>query len=221
MKKRKQGWRSWAVVVIGRYWLFQGMRYMNWIERLHRLGLEFVFGIFAWFAAGFFLKGWAQFAVAAVIAHSSNMVLNGHLFALFKHDLYWFGFYKSWPDFRAYVEQIRLNLVKKACPALCRAEIYGGLTQGRFNESSDLDLRLIAKPGFLQGLTVAHIAFVERLRALRAGFPLDVYMFRSEIELSKKMDLAVEKAWVIYPVPTQTPSVFSGTQIGPEASAQG
>ena len=71
--------------------------------------------------------------------------------------------------------------------------MYGSLTRGRFTDSSDLDLRFIAEPGFWNGWRVAHRAFEERLRALFTVFPIDIYMVHSESELTRKMNLAREK----------------------------
>jgi len=188
----------WSPVVLFRYWLFQGMGYMNWLERLHRLTLEFFFATLVWVLLSQMISGiWCIFWTL-FIAHTASMVFNGHLFALFKHDLYWFGFYKHWEDFANYIVKIQLRLNHRPCAGLNRAEIYGSLTRGRFSDSSDLDLRFIAAPGFKNGWLVAHRVFEERLRAFFKGFPMDIYMFHSEDELARKMDLSREKPIVIF-----------------------
>lgn len=171
---------------------------MNWTERAHRLTVEAVFVLLVWWASGSMLGGWRHFLFAILAGHTANMVLNGHLFALFKHDLYWFGFYKRWEDFAEYVERLQKRLLRRPCAGLDRAEIYGSLTRGRFTKTSDLDLRFIARPGFFHGWCVAHCAFKERFRALLAGFPIDIYMFHSQEELAIKMNLAVEKPIAIF-----------------------
>lgn len=181
----------WAPVVIGRYWLFQGVLYMSPAERLHRLMVELAFVLLAWFALG-------QVVGALLVAHTASMVLNGHLFALCKHDLYWFGFYKRREDFEAYVGRLQARLEERPCAGLERAEIYGSLTRGRFTDSSDLDLRFLARPGLWSGLLVAQRVWEERMRALFAGFPLDLYLFHSAAEVARKMDLSRETPIVLY-----------------------
>jgi beta-1,4-N-acetylglucosaminyltransferase len=188
-----QSWKDRAPVVVGRYWLTQGMRYMNWTERLHRLALEFLFGVVAWAILEPVVSGWWRLGWVLLIAHTASMVFNGHLFALFKHDLYWFGFYRRWDDFAEYVTAIQQRLQRRPCSGLDRAEVYGSLTCGSFNDTSDLDLRFMAKQGFWNGWLVAHRAFEERFRSLFTGFPIDIYMFHSEGELARKMDLGREK----------------------------
>jgi len=198
MGRKREGWRYWAPVVILRYWLAQGMCYMNWVERAHRLALE---ALFFGLSYGVFYaidRGVERLALSVLCAHTVCMFLNGQVFAVVKHDLCWFSFYRRWPDFLAYVEGIQERLVAAQCRGLKRAEIYGSLSRGKFSESSDLDLRYLALPGFWNGVRVAHLVFLERLRAFRCGFPLDLYMFHSEAELKKKMDTAAEEPIVIY-----------------------
>jgi predicted nucleotidyltransferase len=204
--------------VIARYWLVQGMVYTNWTERAHRLTVEAVLILLAWWASGFAFVGRGQVVVAVLIGHTASMILNGHLFALFKHDLYWFGFYDRWDEFSAYVDRLHQRLVRRPCPGLDRAEAYGSLARGDFSATSDLDLRFIARPGFLNGWRVAHRVFEERLRALFAGFPIDAYMFHSEAELARKMNVAAEKPWVIFPGPFQLPQ---RPEIDSEGARQG
>lgn len=188
----------WAPVVIGRYWLFQGLLYMNAAERTHRLAVEALFAAAAWLALAPIVSPALRAGGAVVLAHTASMVFNGHLFALCKHDLYWFGFYKRWDDFADYVNRLQARLEKRPCRSLERAEIFGSLTRGCFSDTSDLDLRFIARPGFLRGLHVAQRVWSERLRALLAGFPLDLYLFHSEAERARKMDLRREVPIVIY-----------------------
>ena len=198
MGKVKTGFKMWAPVVLLRYWLFQSMLYMNWIERLHRVIIEIVLCLLAFFVLAFFLNGLWQLLLALIIGHTLSMIFNGHLFALFKHDLYWFGFYKRWADFAAYVDIMQRRFVQRPCKGLASAEIYGSITRGTFSPYSDLDIRLIAKPGWLNAWSVCNRVLGERLRALFRGFPIDIYMFRSTDEAARKMNLLKEKPIIIY-----------------------
>jgi len=171
---------------------------MNWTERAHRLAVEGVFALLAWWALGSVLDGWGRLFAGVVAGHTASMVFNGHLFALLKHDLRWFGFYKELPEFLAYVQRLQLRLLTNRPRGLARAEIYGSLSRRSFSETSDLDLRFIARAGFANGFLVAHAVFLERLWALLHRFPLDLYMFHSEDELRAKMNVAKEKGLVVY-----------------------
>ncbi len=198
MGKEKKGLRMFAPVVIGRYWLLQGMLYMNPAEVLHRLLVECIFAVLAWLALMPLESAAWRIGAALALAHTANMVFNGHLFALFKHDLYWFGFYKRWDDFAEYVETMRERLRSRPCAGLKRASIYGSITRGNFSTSSDLDIRFLAQPGLMNGLGVAQRVFEERARALIAGFPLDLYMVHSSEELARKINLEKERPIILF-----------------------
>jgi len=132
---------------------------------------------------------------AIVIAHTFSFVLNGHLFAMMTHDLFWFALYEKKIKFIKYLDNMheRLNYYQ---PGYVDGVIFfGSLARGIFRETSDLDVRFIAKKGFVNGLKASHLVFKERLRALFYGFPIDAYMFLSEKEVRKKMDVVNE-----YPV---------------------
>lgn len=198
MGKAKKGWRMLAPVVLVRYWIFQGTLYMNRAELLHRAIIEAVFLAIAWFALhNVETQAW-RLAGAMFAAHTASMIFNGHIFALFKHDLYWFGFYKRWDDFADYVEAMRERLRCRPCPSLKRAAIFGSITRGNFSNISDLDVRFVAGEGLLDGLAVAQRVFEERLRALIAGFPLDLYMVQSQEELARKINLKAEQPLILF-----------------------
>lgn len=199
MGRKLRTWRDWALIIIARYWLFQGMRYMNWVERGHRLILESLLGVVCWLGTASIAAGWWRGLLSVVLAHTATVILNGHLFALFKHDLYWFGFYRDPGEFQKYVDSIQARLRLSSGSALLRAEIYGSLTRGEFRDTSDLDLRLTASPGLWNAVRVAHLVFLERLRALLNGFPLDIYMFRTEGERRAKINVSSEAGLVLFP----------------------
>lgn len=198
MAKQRSGLNSWPLVIILRYALAQGMHYMNGVERVHRLCLELTLMALIW---GGFFRHWSvplACGLSLVLAHGINLIVNGHIFALLKHDLFWFGFYKKWDDFSGYIEGIQRRLAERPCSGLQSAEIYGSLTRGKFGPDSDLDIRFIAKPGLWNAWVVCNRVWAERLYALATGFPLDIYMFRNPLETAKKMNLQKERPVIVY-----------------------
>lgn len=218
MAKQRNGLNALALVIIARYAVAQGMHYMNGVERAHRLVIEGGLAAFIW--AGL-LWNWPiplalLFSIA--LAHGINLVVNGHLFSLFKHDLYWFGFYKKWDDFSGYLEGIQRRLAARPCAGLAAAEIYGSLTRGKFGPDSDLDIRFIAKPGVWNAWLVCNRVWAERVHALLTGFPIDIYMFRDREETAKKMNLKKEHPLVVYDFADPSASVpFRKRVPSPEA----
>lgn len=185
-------------MTIARYWVIQGTLYMNWIERLHRWTIEFLLLLGTYFIISAFIGYPANGLWSIFIAHTLNALLNGHIFALLAHDLFWFSFYKDRKSFIYYIEKIRARLQRKSPSCICDVLIFGSLVRGNFRDSSDLDIRYISNEGIWNSLCTANWVFFERVHALLAGFPIDIYMFRNRDEMQKKMDLNNEKPACVY-----------------------
>jgi len=54
--------------------------------------------------------------------------------------------------------------------------IYGSLSRGVWHDKSDLDTRILRKPGLFNGFKCYLLVHIERLRALYYRQPLDMYM---------------------------------------------
>ena len=161
-------------------WVLQGMLYMNPVEIIYKLGLDLVL-VWAWW---WLLGGEhtvAAWGVAGLLAHTSNWIINGQPIALRRH-LDW-G--KNDPrHFIAYIEALERRIQGSAY--LAAAASFGSLSRGKYSDRSDIDIRLVMKPGLIDKLRAANFCFWERFRALLARFPLDLYAFDLE-EMRRKM----------------------------------
>jgi beta-1,4-N-acetylglucosaminyltransferase len=191
---------SSPIPVLLRYWLVQGVMYMNWVERLHRFVLEAVMvvtcaGILS--LAGFEGGIWIA---AFVIGHTLSAIFNGHPFAVLVHDagVHSVCYYRDKDRFLGYVEDMQARLEHYRPDYLAGALIFGSIVRGVFRETSDLDIRYLPMPGVWNGLRTAHLVFLERLRATLQGFPMDIYMFRDARETAVKMNVTQEPPVALY-----------------------
>ncbi|MGD9241251.1 MAG: nucleotidyltransferase domain-containing protein [Desulfobacterales bacterium] len=198
MKPEKTGWWYWPPIMIIRYWLLQGTLYMNWIERLHRWTIELLLVLCIYLSISASQEHSVRIILSFIIAHTLNLLVNGHLFAMFAHDLFWFSFYKDRQKFFSYIEGIRERLKRSNPQCLSSVVFFGSLVRGSFRDSSDLDIRFISKSGFWNAMGAAHWVFLERVRAVLAGFPIDVYMIRDKNELIDKIDVLNEIPVCLY-----------------------
>jgi predicted nucleotidyltransferase len=214
MKPVRSGLKIWPPIIILRYWIIQGMLFMNNVERIHRMLLEIIFFIVI-FIALFNIDMHKRILLSIGIAHTFSFLFNGHLFAMMTHDLFWFGLYKKKSKFIGYMDNMYERLNAYQPEYIDGVVFFGSLARGIFRETSDLDVRFIAKKGFVNGLKASHFVFKERLRALFHGFPIDAYMFLTEKEVRKKMDVINE-----YPVCMLSTSNTLG-QMFPELQSYG
>jgi len=170
---------------------------MNWVERVHRWFMEFVL-----FLTMLCLLEGLSFPVKIIsslfLAHTFSAAFNGHIFAMLTHDLFWISPYKSKSKFIYYVDEMYARIHRKQPAYIAGVVFFGSLSRGVFRETSDLDIRFIAKDGLWNALRTANLVFVERLHAFFSGFPIDAYMFISESEIRRKMDIKNEKPVGLY-----------------------
>jgi len=186
--------------VLIRYWLVQGVLYMNWAERLHRFILEALLIVSFAVLFGFLGSGAWVWVAAFVASHTLSAIFNGHPFAVLVHDagIRSVCYYRDRDRFLGYVEDMQARLERGLPDYLAGVLIFGSIVRGIFRPTSDLDVRYISAPGFWNGLRTAHLVFQERLRATLRGFPMDIYMFRDARETAVKMNVSEEPPVALY-----------------------
>jgi hypothetical protein len=163
------------IVALASHWTFQSLLYMDATERWFKLGLDVLWTI----GGGLLLNAWVSWPIACLIsfpiAHTINFLFNGHLLGVLKH----FGIIRtSYEIFAQYIDQ----LTRRACDESCiqSLAIYGSVARQEWSPTSDLDVRLLRKPGIHNGLRACWFTMRERSRAVLSLFPLDIYVLDSE-----------------------------------------
>jgi hypothetical protein len=163
-----------ALFALGVHWFFQCILQMDRTERFFKLAVDLVFTALF----DLILRRWFAFVPALVLgwilAHTLNFLFNGQAFVILKH----FG------NVRTSADEIERRIVSMrrrmlAEPSLKWAAIFGSLSRGELKETSDLDMRVIRYPGFVNGIRACLFLAGERTRAHRDHFPLDVLLLDS------------------------------------------
>lgn len=167
------------------HWIFQGMLYMGRTELLFKLGLDLSLTAISWILFYWALgMPWAWAALSAfLVAHTLNFLFNGQVWVVLKH---FHLVTNSRSEFEEYLSQIAERI--QAEPSIEWAAAYGSLVRGEWHESSDLDVRLVRKPGLWNGLRACWFVLRERSRALFTRFPLDVFMLDNPGRLADMRD---------------------------------
>lgn len=174
-RKAKKGGRP-KLVNIPRNWLHQAFTYMDSGERGFRVVVELVelAGIF------YFIR-WAvpEMSVAAalvlggVVVHTWNWVTNG---------LFWVVIIQTFPQL---TNPGAINTVRfigdmserlKRCDCITGLAVYGSVSRGAWHSRSDIDMRILRRPGLGSLIRAAVLTMRERFYALLAGQPMDVYL---------------------------------------------
>lgn len=165
-------------VALAAHWALQSLLYMDRTERWFKLGLDLAAVLVVRLLVGRALPAWAAWAAALGVAHTANFSLNGHMWGVLKH----YGLvHHSGTAFARYVESALTRATRES--AIESAWICGSLSHGAWSPESDLDVRLLRRPGAINGARACWFLLRERTRALCARFPLDAYVVDSRAGL--------------------------------------
>jgi hypothetical protein len=160
-----------------RGWAHQGFFYLDRTQRIGRVVFEIVpTAVLAGLIGGIGgipLSNVWLWCAGLFLAHTLNWVLNGN---------WWAGMLFAFPRLRnrgeratcAYLNDMADRLRRDR--AISGAMIFGSVSRGQWHERSDLDMRLLRRPGVWNGVAGVLILLRERWIALWSRQPLDIYL---------------------------------------------
>ena len=133
--------------------------------------LDFIFFISIFLILYYYLSVGVAIFSSIIIAHTINWIINGHVFALCKT----FGWTKT--DYKTFIDY--LNVLKDRSSrenSICLVATFGSLSRKELKQTSDLDIRVVRKTGFVNGVRACIFVIKERSKAFFNRFPLDIYL---------------------------------------------
>ncbi|KAA1188939.1 hypothetical protein F0M18_17195 [Pseudohalioglobus sediminis] len=171
---------------IPRNWLHQALFYMDRTEFLVRITVEclafsiLLLPISMLLQTMLFDRG--TLILSFLLVHSTFWILNSNWWALM---LFTFPGIRNSGE-RASCEYLsRMAVRLRATDSIAALAIYGSPTRGAWHDKSDLDLRILRKEGFVNGLIAAAITMRERAIAFLYGQPIDLFLADSPAFLKK------------------------------------
>jgi predicted nucleotidyltransferase len=174
--------RRYMLLDIVSHWIFQGMVYTDRTERNFKLFLDGLFTAIAGTFLSFRLPKYYAWPIAFFVAHTLNFLFNGQLSVLGKNHGLQHTNYEKLQEYLAHLKRRA-----KQEPAIQKVVIVGSVSEHRWSPTSDLDVRVLRYPGFINGLRAVLFILRERTFALFRWFPLDIYLLDSEAALSRSL----------------------------------
>jgi predicted nucleotidyltransferase len=158
--------------------LFQSLGYMETAERWYKIvqNIAFAAVVFRWSEG-------TSVPVALVVGHVSGFFLNGQLPVVLKNV----GLLETPPELFTRWQRI-LALCGERARSVSAIGIYGSLSRDELSRSSDLDVRIVRRSGFLSAVEACFLSNVLRLAATITLFPLDIYVVSSAETLGRLRD---------------------------------
>lgn len=167
-----------CAVILAVNWCFQGMRGMDSRELSFRLLGEALLALPVAAALVPAAGTTMGVALAVLVAHSLQFLLNGQLWVCARYCPRYRG-----DEARLERWMARLPEELAALPWLREAVVIGSRGGGRPGPRSDIDLRLVFPPGLRGWLATNLLLLRLRSRALLARLPLDVYAYDAPASL--------------------------------------
>ncbi len=175
-RKASLGGKSKPVGLL-RNWAHQGFFYLDNTERFGRVLLEIVPTVLLAYMFSHFselsLKGYCLWLASLVIVHTLNWIIN---------DNWWACVIFAFPKLknpgvmqtRDYLKKMQIRLANDT--SITGAMLYGSVARRVWHKRSDLDLRILREKGLLNGIIAYQVLIRERLIAVFARQPLDIYL---------------------------------------------
>jgi predicted nucleotidyltransferase len=172
-RKAKPGGRP-ILWNLARNWLHQAMTYMDTGERSFRVAIELLeISVLAFVFLSVGVGHLTSILGACVLVHTFNWITNG---------LFWSVMLFSFPNMRNAGEYRTCEYLNKMTERLKGIEsisglaLYGSVSRGQWHERSDIDMRILRKPGFGNLISAAACMMRERFIALLHKQPMDMYL---------------------------------------------
>lgn len=174
-------------IVIIKQWIHQGFTYLDKTEMFYRLIWELIPFLI------FFPILYLTFEVNILMSVLISLVLGHTLNWIFNFN-FWTCLCFTFPNLKnpgndatiKYLKGIQKRMLKADSIGGCM--VYGSMSRGVWHIKSDLDMRILRKPGIINGFKSYLIVFRERIIAVWFKQPLDLFMADSIEFLDKLRD---------------------------------
>lgn len=172
------------LIVLARNWAHQGFTYLDKTEMFFRVVWELVpFCSAIYFFSFLDIPSWCNILFSFLIAHTLNWMFNDNMWTCIQFtmpNLLNPGNEKT----KKYLAGMQERMQRKSAVGGCM--VYGSMSRGVWKNKSDLDIRILRRPGIINGFLGYWACWTERLIAVIKKQPLDIYMADS-ISFLKKM----------------------------------
>lgn len=175
-------------------WLFQSILYMDRTEKSFKILVELILFLPSFLILNYLFKNiLLSIFLAFIIAHTLNWIFNGQIGVLLK-NLNILSTDKE--KFFDYMDNIKEEVVNEE--SIMAAAAFGSLSRKELKKTSDLDIRIIRKPGHINGLKSCFFVLKERSKASFNKFPLDIYVLDTYEMINIHINIKDEEPVILY-----------------------
>jgi predicted nucleotidyltransferase len=145
---------------------------MDRTEKAFKILLELILFILSLLVISYLLNNTLlSIFLAFILVHTLNWIFNGQIGVLLKNlDI----LNTDKEKFFDYMDNVKEKVINEN--SIIAAAAFGSLSRKELKKTSDLDIRIIRKPGYINGIKACFFVLKERSKAFFNKFPLDIYV---------------------------------------------
>ena len=186
MALKTGNWRAFRNIPV--FWIHQRTTNLDRSELIFHITLNLFAAIVIFFILsiiGIFSVLWQRIFIALILTRTFSWILNDHFWGGLQVS---FSFVKNCGEERFCQYLIDVSKRLSECNAIYACFVYGSLVRNEFHRKSDLDVLYIKRSGFISTVSALSFAVRERVIALFARIPLDLYVGDSKDFLKRYRD---------------------------------
>jgi len=161
---------SWLLIVSN--WAFQGIINADKTEKTYKIFFTVFFWALLFFGFQNTLPLMQNIILSFLIAHTFNWLFNGSIVTLFIHRLLIMKVSKE--KLFAYLISFQNRIQNKKW--VLYSASFGSICRGKLKDSSDIDVSIVRKSGFVNGIKAIFFTIKEKKIADFKGIPLEIYI---------------------------------------------
>jgi len=172
-------------IIIAINWTFQGMLYATWSERLFRISLELIFATVIYIPLLSLVHSPIPVALSSLfIAHTLNYTFNScNPWGVLKFSGRTFNVEKN----IGFLQEITRKMGGTFRNNILVIATFGSMSRGQFDETSDIDMRIIRRHGVLNYVMTNVFALYLRSIAFIRKIPLDLFVLDDVNQIKRQM----------------------------------
>ncbi len=173
-KKKIRDNRLLNWILIFSNWMFQGILHADNTEKIYKVSFTLVLWPLCYLLiAGFFPNNIVPaIMIGFIISHTLNWIVNGNFYNLLIHRLMVANLSKT--NLFAYLDNLQKRLESEDW--ISYSASFGSICKGKLKDTSDVDVSIVRKPGFINAIKSILFAAKEKKRADLKRIPLELYI---------------------------------------------
>ena len=168
---RSKWYLRWLLLISN--WISQGIKSADTTEKIYKISFTIISSSIFYYLLSFYtLETFLHVLGALFFGHTLNYIINSNFKAILVHYLLITNVKKD--QIFKYLHALQNRLNKKNW--ILYSATFGSISKGALKSSSDVDVSIVRKPGFINAIKSLCFLVIEKKRADFCNIPLELWL---------------------------------------------